>query len=248
MVDVKTFAGAVDAVAPFVLAEEWDNCGVILDCGAVAERALVALDVTPATIAEAAARGCGILLTHHPAMRQPQNKFTAADVVILAARHGISLVAAHTCFDSAHGGVNDVLAAVLGLRDVQPVGSMARGGALGPMDCVTFVNYVKERLGCKTVGVVPANRQIVRVAVLGGSGGSQIPDIAAEGYDAFVTGELKHHDALAAQASGICAVAAGHFVTENLAVPALCKAVQAKLGDRAQCILSTTGADPLRFV
>jgi putative NIF3 family GTP cyclohydrolase 1 type 2 len=52
------------------------------------------------------------------------------------------------------------------------------------------------------------------VAVLGGSGGSFIPEAAASGADAYVTGDLDYHDALLAESLGLAAVDAGHAATE----------------------------------
>lgn len=61
-------------------------------------------------------------------------------------------------------------------------------------------------------------RPIERVAVLGGSGGSFIPEVAAGGAEAYVTGDLDYHDALLAESLGLAAIDAGHAATE---LPAL---------------------------
>jgi len=248
MIDVKTVSDIVNEIAPYELAQGWDNCGVALDLGNETDKILFALDVSPDTIDEAARMGCGILVTHHPAMRAPQNKFCIDDSVIFAATKGVSLIAAHTCFDSADKGVTDHLCNILGLADVKKLDDITRGGTLEPMMCDEFIRYVKERLGCESVIAAPSQREIKRVAVAGGSAGDAV-DVAIElGYDAVVTGEAKHHDALKAKAHGICLVCAGHFVTENPAVKILLDAVSARIGDTAQCILSECGSDPFVFL
>ena len=53
-----------------------------------------------------------------------------------------------------------------------------------------------------------------RVAVLGGSGGSFIPEAAASGAGAYVTGDVDYHDALLAESLGLTVIDAGHAATE----------------------------------
>lgn len=248
MVDAWEVAEVIDKTAPFSAAMEWDNVGVLLDCGNQTDCVLFALDVTPETLLEAERLGCGVLVTHHPVVMEPIKVFGKRDMVVLAAQMGISLVAAHTCFDVADGGVNDVLCALLSLQDVRQVGELARGGLLAkPMSEEDFARYVKTRLDCETVSVVAIGREIQKVAVLGGSGGESALIAADAGYDALVTGEAKHHEALAAKTAGICVVCAGHFKTENPAMEYLRKETEAALGRRAACLLSRDGADPFTF-
>ncbi len=45
----------MQAMAPLELAESWDNPGLLVDCGGEVSRVLVALDITPEVVAEAAA-------------------------------------------------------------------------------------------------------------------------------------------------------------------------------------------------
>ena len=74
--------------------------------------------------------------------------------------------------------------------------------------------YVSDALGFPARLVADAGRGISRVAVLGGSGGSFIPEVAASGADAYVTGDLDYHDALLAESLGLTAIDAGHAATE----------------------------------
>lgn len=75
--------------------------------------------------------------------------------------------------------------------------------------------HVSESLGFATRLVAdPApGRRMERVAVLGGSGGSFIPEVAGRA-DAYVTGDLDYHDALLAESLGLTAIDAGHAATE----------------------------------
>lgn len=247
MVDAKTVAQAIDAAAPFSEAMEWDNVGVLLDCGNKTGAVLFALDVTPETLQEAVRLDCGIIVTHHPVLKDPAKTFGARDMIVQAARMDISLVAAHTNFDVAAGGVNDTLCALLSIRDVEPLSDLGRGGRIDPMTEEDFARFVQARLGCDTVAVVSAGKEIEKVAVVGGSAGEYALIAADEGYDALVTGELKHHEALAAKVAGICVVCAGHHRTECPAMAELCRAVGEKLDGSAKCVLSRDGQDPFTY-
>jgi putative NIF3 family GTP cyclohydrolase 1 type 2 len=62
--------------------------------------------------------------------------------------------------------------------------------------------------------VADAGGRIQRVAVLGGSGGSFMPEAATAGADAYVTGDIDYHDALLAESLGLTTIDAGHAATE----------------------------------
>ncbi len=83
---------------------------------------LVALEVTPAVIAEARERGAQLLLTHHPLLYQPvkdvREDLPGGQVLAALIRAGLAMVSCHTNLDIAPGGLNDYLAGRLGLIDV----------------------------------------------------------------------------------------------------------------------------------
>ncbi len=90
--------------------------------------------------------------------------------------------------------------------------------------------HVSEKLGFEARLVADTGRDIRRVAVLGGSGGSFIPEVAAIGAEAYITGDLDYHDGLLAESLGLTAIDAGHAATE---LPSLAPMVErlAKLVD-----------------
>jgi dinuclear metal center YbgI/SA1388 family protein len=136
-------------------------------------------------------------------------------------RAGVSLYAAHTTFDRAAGGINDMLAGRLGLVDVVtaagPEDGLMRVGALPEaMAEPAFFAHVKRALGADSLRVSAWPGGPVRtVAVLGGSGGDFAAAAKEAGADALVTGEAKHHHFLEAQARGLLLVEAGHYATEH---------------------------------
>ena len=111
--------------------------------------------------------------------------------------------------------------------DVYPVEGHPEGcgygrvGTLpGPLSAGELRRRVSDRLGfpARLVANPEPERGVSRVAVLGGSGGSFVPTVAALGADAYVTGDLDYHDALLAESLGLAAIDAGHAATE---LPAL---------------------------
>ncbi len=90
------------------------------------------------------------------------------------------------------------------------------GVMAGPLSPDELREDVMESLGfpARLVADPDPARRIERVAVLGGSGGSFIPQAAASGADAYVTGDLDYHDALLAESLGLTAIDAGHAATE----------------------------------
>ncbi|MBR5502556.1 MAG: Nif3-like dinuclear metal center hexameric protein, partial [Oscillospiraceae bacterium] len=118
MITPRELEQLVAQIAPPEAAEEWDNVGLLLDSGAPTDRILFALDATVQAVEEAKKLGCGVIVTHHPLIFHPLRRIEAGSPVQLAAKAGISVISAHTNFDTAAGGVNDLLAEMFGLLDV----------------------------------------------------------------------------------------------------------------------------------
>ena len=81
--------------------------------------------------------------------------------------------------------------------------------------------FVKERLSCEGIRYVAGNRPVRKVALCSGAGGEFLFDAMEKGADAFVTGEVKHHEILAAKEAGLTLVDGGHFKTEDIAMEPL---------------------------
>ncbi|MFQ7063593.1 MAG: Nif3-like dinuclear metal center hexameric protein, partial [[Clostridium] leptum] len=90
-----------------------------------------------------------------------------------------------------------------------------------PMEPKSFAAFVKERLSCEGIRYVAGNRPVRKVALCSGAGGEFLFDAMEKGADAFVTGEVKHHEILAAKEAGLTLVDGGHFKTEDIAMEPL---------------------------
>jgi dinuclear metal center YbgI/SA1388 family protein len=116
----------IDTIAPFRLAEEWDNVGLqVGDPSAPVSRIMVSLDPGDVAVTAAVAEKCQLLLTHHPLIFRPLKTINLADssgaLIGKALRNSLSIVSLHTNYDIAEGGVNDLLAARLGVVATAPL-------------------------------------------------------------------------------------------------------------------------------
>ena len=216
----------LDARAPFTTAEEWDNPGLLVGSSDQSVTGiLVALDATPGAIDAALAVGADLIVTHHPVIFAPLRQLAADSLPYRLAAAGIGLIAAHTNLDKAAGGVNDTLAACLGLTDVAVASDgMTRIGILPtPEGPTAFAPRVAAALD--TPVRVCGDRPVHTVAVCGGGGG-EFAAALADRVDAFVTGEVKHHQWLEANAAGLTLIEAGHYATEVPVVDTLCAWLQ----------------------
>lgn len=252
MVTVKDVSDFINKIAPYETKCDWDNCGLLVGSYAQECRKIgFVLDLTYETLSEAEKCGCDLIVTHHPVIFRPKKSFLSSDVVFEAASKGISVISAHTCFDCADGGVNDVLADILGLAEVKGVPSsecsvpMARIGIINKTSSENFASFVAKKLAT-TVRFVDAENEIERVAVCGGSGMSFLDDVISMGADAYVTGDISHHEMLEAKEKGITVIAAGHFETEYPSMYALKNYVSEEFSEVETVVLLQN--NPVKFI
>lgn len=222
----------LEGIAPAVLAEDWDNPGLqVGDTSQEVRKILASLDPTPEALKEAANRQAQLLLTHHPlifpSLSCVNRKAYPGDLIYEACGKKISIVAAHTNLDSAEGGINDMLATLLALKDTQvlqrnashPNAGLGRIGDLPSMETLHgLASRVKNLLGSTTVGACGRpDKPVRRMAVVGGSGGGLVSLASSMGADVLVTGDVRHHDALRAASLGLGLIDAGHYHMERRA-------------------------------
>lgn len=228
----------INTIAPFSAQEDWDNSGFqVGERAKEVQKILFALDATTDLVEEAVTSHCDLIVTHHPFLFHPQKQFLDASPAFRAAKHNIAVISAHTSYDCAVGGVNDILAETVGLSDIRTSEcGLFRIGTVPAQSAKDFAKAVQTALQTQ-VSVSLPEKVIQRVAVCGGAGADFIADAQSQGADLFLTGEAKHHEILDATALGISVVCAGHFETELPAVRALCARIQAQF-PQIECILS----------
>ena len=125
----------------------------------------------------------------------------------------------HTRLDAVSGGVNDTLAALLGLSDVEVFGQageeIGRVGLLpSEMTLADFCEKVKEVTGAPFVLCVDSERPVRRVALLGGEGDDDIAAARETGADTYLSGRLGYHNMVDGAEGDMNMIEAGHFYTE----------------------------------
>ena len=189
-------------------------CGAGLD--REVKRVLVTLDVTHAAAEKAVALGCQAIVSHHPLIFRPIGRLTSPKLLLLA-KHEIAVMSFHTRLDNLDGGVNDELAAVMGLTGAVKYGEggTARLGQTPLVRCADFAAHVKKALGAPSLHFVQNAEETGPVMVLGGDGKDFYPDALKAG-GTFVTGAMGYHAMADAADDGVInVIEAGHFHTEQ---------------------------------
>ena len=262
MIMVADILNFLDTLAPRSMKMDWDNVGLL--CGsksAPVTKILVALDPFDAVCEEAISIGAELIVTHHGLIFQPLKSITDDTVIgrriLTLCQHGISAINAHTNLDCAPGGVNDRLAQMLGLENIQvidPMGTDDQGrewgllrlGEVSQQPLCNFLETVKSNLSCEGLRYADGGTPVRRVAVGGGACAGEMKDAIRAGCDTFVTSDVKYNQFWDAQDMGLNLIDAGHFPTENPIVAVLAEKLAANFPE-IEVIISEKHADCMKF-
>ncbi len=365
---VKDIAAAVNAIVPLKLAQDWDNVGLLVGDGQQnVKNILLTIDITADVAAEAKKLKTDLILSYHPLIWDGLKTVTSdgdGRIVYELIRSGISVFSIHTALDTVSGGVNDALADIMSLQDVEPLGDYvanpagdnykltvfvpldsaekvsnaifeAGAGHIGnyshcgfgtdgtgtflplqgakpaigkkgkfekvrevrfesivpagkvaavvtamnkahpyempafdcyklhdtdpkfglgrigklekPLTVDEIIQRVKKHTGAKAVGIIGKDkRKVKKAAVCAGSCGKIISTVIAAGADLYLTGELKHHLALAAQEAGLTCLCLSHTVSERFMLKKFAKQLQKQL-KQVTIKISKKDADPFKW-
>ncbi|MCR4808841.1 MAG: Nif3-like dinuclear metal center hexameric protein [Prevotella sp.] len=232
---IKQVLEALERFAPLPLQESWDNAGLQIGLTeAEVSGVLLCLDVTEAIIDEAVAKGCNLVVSHHPllfrGLKQVSDATDVQRTVRKAILGNVAVVSMHTNLDNARGGVNFRIAERLGLQRVHfglepedsalsglpaEKGQWVMGQLPQPMDARAFIAHVKDRMEVKCAMCNELlRRPISKVAICGGAGDFLLDEVIAQGADAFITGEMHYHQYFGhEQQLQICVI--GHYESEH---------------------------------
>jgi dinuclear metal center YbgI/SA1388 family protein len=258
---VAHIAEFLDKFAPPALAESWDNVGLLVGrFEQPVERVMTCLTITPESAAEAVANRANLIVSHHPLPFRPLKRLTGETsegrllLDLIAA--GIAVYSPHTAFDSAEEGINQRLAAGLQLTDVLPLvpgaepwqGAGRHGRLQHAITLRELARRVKQLLALENVQAVGAlDQPLDSVAVACGSAGEFLEPAQTAGCNCLVTGEVRFHTCLDAEARGMSLVLAGHFASERFAVVELAD-VLAQHFPALQVWASKQERDPLHWL
>jgi dinuclear metal center YbgI/SA1388 family protein len=252
MAKAKDILRFIESIAPKELKMDWDNVGLLCGRGdKEVHTVLVALDPFPHVCDEAIEVGADLLVTHHPlifeGLKAVTDQTTVGQAIMKLIGNDITAINAHTNLDCAEGGVNDTLAELLELTDISVIGSehLLRAGSF---ECTlpAFLEHIKAKLGCQGLRYVDGGKPVSRVAVGGGSCGSELMEVMEAGCDTFVTADIKYNQFWDAKAFGINLIDAGHFQTENPICAVLAQKIQAAFPE-LQVVLAKSHRDCMEF-
>lgn len=161
MPTIRDLMALINELAPWRLAEEWDNCGLMMGTsGAPADTVALALDPTPSAVQKAKDIGARVLLTHHPLFFKGLKKIDLDDLnsstAALALKLDISIVSAHTNLDASITGVGRALAEKLELADIEPLEPAA---SVSHYKLAAYVPYGYEGFVRESIlGALPAKK------------------------------------------------------------------------------------------
>lgn len=254
---IREIINTLETFAPLDLQEDFDNAGVQVAVNSCPDAldaqltgVLVCLDITEQVIDEAIAKNCNMVVSHHPLIFQPLKRVCGRTYqqrcVAKAILAGITLYSAHTNLDNARGGVNHIIASMLGLNNLQwlePRGSEGGSGVIGelpvPMTAMQLLLSLKTLFkvdalfnNCRgnsafaeqksVCGTIAVEKEIRKVALCGGAGAFLMGKAREMGADAFITGEIHYHDYFG---QDMLLVEMGHYQSEQYTQELLMKII-----------------------
>ena len=238
MATVKDIYKFIDKIAPFNTQEEWDNSGLLVgNENQNVNKIMFALDMTADVANQAINCGADLIVTHHPLIFKPLSEVLSNSLVFKLIENKISIICAHTNYDKAVDGVNDILCQTVCFNNFAKIENTCLNVAEidNLISTKDFVSNIKNSLG----GIVRYNnstKEIKKVAVCSGSGSDYLPLAKDLECDALLTGDASHHAFLDADEMGILLVAAGHFETENIAMKPLLDRIEKEFN--INCVLA----------
>ncbi|PVF96104.1 NGG1p interacting factor 3 [Serendipita vermifera] len=263
----RRVVAAMERIAPLRLAEKWDNVCVNSPVQrAEANQILLTIDLTTAVCEEALESPTAAIVAYHPPLFRPLSALTLSNPLqrslLRCAASGVSIFSPHTSLDSVKVGVNDWLVsafdAVEKSSPIEPKVDEETGTGIGrlvvlkaPLPLSSLYPIIKKHLGVPYIQVARSYKEEVStIAVCAGSGGSVLKDVQA---DLYWTGEMPHHEVLAAVAKGTNVILCGHTNTERGYLEQLKERLQQELASDnskvgLQVKISRNDRDPLETV
>jgi dinuclear metal center YbgI/SA1388 family protein len=260
----------MEKFAPLSLADaSWDNVGILVENPKPngANVVVLTIDLTPSVLEECIANHAEVIISYHPPIFAPMKHLTLKSVkesiVLRTIVQGMSIFSPHTSIDAAIGGINDWLAHAIDAKgSVCPIEPAADhlnlpGAGMGrvlttaaPMTLPHVVDRLKQNLGLPTVRVAKPHEwspqhSIHRIAICAGSGSSVFRKLSVD-VDLVVSGEMGHHEVLAANGNNQAVVLCEHTNSERgFLSDVLAPFLRNELGESTQVYVSEADRDPL---
>ncbi len=266
---VKDIKNIMESYAPSHLKESYDNVGLMIgDLESEVTSILVSLDCTLEVIKEALEKNCNFILTHHPLLFLKPNAITMDTLqgrkIIELIRNNINLYASHTNLDVVEGGLNDIIAKLLGYPQwsiIEPSQGNSEAVEQGvgrlvvldnPLTLEQICERVKTSLNINRLRYVGEEKMLInKLAIINGSGEDYFKASVKSGADCIITGDTSYHYVSDYMEMGIGIIDAGHFETEWPSMKVIAGILQDKLKNRGYdnlVIVSENSKAPYKFL
>lgn len=236
----KLIAKLEEWISPKLI-DTWDRTGFQIGEGEKEVKGiLIALDITREVIDRALECGCNMIITHHPFIFSPietiTNKTYKGKLIKKIIQNNLIIYNAHSNLDLVEGGINDILAELLHLKNTVPIkkvfldtlnnSGMEYGyGRIGDIDEISLeelIDKIKTKLDIDYLKVYGDTSQLIKkLAICGGAGSDFILDAKEKGAQVYITGDIKYHDAQLAYEEDIVLIDATHYHTEKVVLDKL---------------------------
>ena len=239
-ITVKTIEEILNVLAPVESAESYDNVGALVGRrDAQVHAILVALDCTMAVVEEAKRLGADLIVTHHPLLFHARKNLLEEDpegkILCALVRKRMSLVSAHTNLDQTDLSGSACCGRLLHLRNLHKESDYLYLGEMEqPTSAEDLQKTIAEAISFPVRRYGDGNAAVTTLAIAGGADDGDWALAQSLGAQAMLTGEVRHHNALAAAMSGFVLYDGGHYGTEAPLVPVLAEYLQNRLND-VQC-------------
>lgn len=227
---LKDVRNILNEAAPEQYALEWDNSGLILGkADRDVHKILVTVDVDDHAVNEAKERGVDMILSHHPLLFHATKRITDEDFIgqriLKLIEMNTAYYAMHTNYDVCRMGT--LVADKIGIKSEGPIeetgewnGHSCGIGVVGtlkqPESLFSFAQKIKKVFGLDEIRCFGEDREISRIAVCPGSGGSVCESAVKKGAEVLLSGDIGHHQGIDALAQKMAVLDAGHYGLEYL--------------------------------
>merc|ERR1719204_32228 len=262
---VKEIIRELELLAPLNLAESWDNVGLLIEpcINCNVKRVLTTIDLTEPVLEEAIKKQCNFILSYHPPIFRSFKRLLQSNakdrIVMKCIANNISVYSPHTSWDSIDNGVNDWIGSCFHSSSTVPITpnpSMVNAG-MGriltlstPLPLKEICEILRNHLGIKHLRLGHADHQcwakrhistdqeydiIKTIGICAGSGASLLKGVDT---DLYITGEMSHHEVLAAVAEGRNVLLSEHTHTERGFLMSVVKLLHTQIGGGVEFIVS----------
>lgn len=211
---------------PLNLQEDWDNSGVQIDFSKeVLKGIVIGLDLSKELVDFAIEKNANFIFLHHPFFFEEIKSLdfysNRGRILELLVKNRITVYSAHTNFDKVSFGVSNILAEKLGLKNNEVLfkedseNGLGKKSEIEKISLFNMAEFVKDRLNLSSiVSYGDLNKEVEKVAVMGGSGAFAIDKCIDEKIDLLITGDIKYHDGQKASENNLSILDIGHYNSE----------------------------------